>query len=123
MEIIWNILAAFFSGTAASLGIGGGGILLLYLVLALHMEQLPAQGINLLFFLPCAVLAMLLYTKKKLIRWKAVWPIVLGGVCGVGVGAWLASAVSPGLLAKFFGGFLLLLGLRELFAKTPQKAR
>ena len=41
-----TILAAFFSGLAGSLGLGGGGVLVLYLVLALGMPQLKAQGIS-----------------------------------------------------------------------------
>ena len=41
-----TILAAFFSGLAGSLGLGGGGVLVLYLVFALGMPQLKAQGIN-----------------------------------------------------------------------------
>lgn len=118
----WNMIAAFFSGCAASLGIGGGGILLLYLVLALDMAQLPAQGINLIFFLPCAVVSILLYQKQKRIVWQAVIPIVIGGVLGVGLGVWIASAIEPGYLAKIFGGFLLLLGLRELFQKNTKQS-
>ena len=118
--MLWNIAAAFFSGMAASLGLGGGGILLLYLVLALNMEQLQAQGINLIFFLPCAVIAIIFYTKKKLIDWKAALPILAGGVLGVGLGVWLAGAISAEWLARIFGGFLLLLGLREFFSKDKQ---
>jgi len=112
----WNLIAAFFSGTAAALGIGGGGILLLYLALALQLEQLTAQGINLLFFLPCAVVSICAYTKKHLICWCAALPIALGGLLGVLLGSRLASAVSPGILSHCFGGFLILLGLRELFS-------
>jgi len=112
----WNLFAAFFSGAAAALGIGGGGILLLYLALTLQLEQLTAQGINLLFFLPCAVVSLCVYTKKRLISWRAALPIALGGLLGVLLGSRLASAVSPGILSHCFGGFLILLGLRELFS-------
>ena len=65
-----TVLAAFFSGLAGSLGLGGGGVLVLYLVLALGMPQLKAQGINLLFFIPCAALSSIVYSFKKLIDWK-----------------------------------------------------
>ena len=41
-----TILAAFLSGLAGSLGLGGGGVLVLYLVLALGMPQLKAQGMT-----------------------------------------------------------------------------
>jgi len=118
MMTLWNLIAAFFSGVAASLGIGGGGILLLYLVLVLREGQLAAQGINLLFFLPCAVVSIFFYTKKRLIDWKAVLPLLLGGVCGVGLGVWMAGAVDAAYLGKAFGFFLLLLGGKELLRKV-----
>ncbi|MDR0883345.1 MAG: sulfite exporter TauE/SafE family protein [Oscillospiraceae bacterium] len=121
--MIWNIIAALFSGLAASLGLGGGGILLLYLVLALHMDQLAAQGINLIFFLPCALIAIFFYTRKKLIDWRAVWPILAGGVLGVGLGVWIAGVVPALWLARIFGGFLLLLGVRELFSRKEKPMR
>lgn len=66
-----TILAAFFSGLAGSLGLGGGGVLVLYLVLALGMPQLKAQGINLLFFIPCAVLSSIVYSFKSSSTGKA----------------------------------------------------
>ncbi|MDR1408754.1 MAG: TSUP family transporter [Oscillospiraceae bacterium] len=119
----WNIVAAFFSGMAASLGLGGGGILLLYLVLALNMEQLQAQGINLIFFLPCAVIAIIFYTKKRLIDWKAALPILAGGLLGVGLGVWIAGVVTAEWLARIFGGFLLLLGLREFFFRKTKSTK
>ena len=75
-----TILAAFFSGLAGSLGLGGGGVLVLYLVLALGMPQLKAQGINLLFFIPCAVLSSIVYSFKKLIDWKSVLLFAAGGI-------------------------------------------
>lgn len=122
MYWLWNSAAAFFSGTAASLGIGGGGILLLYLVLALQEQQLAAQGINLLFFIPCALISIVLYTKNRLINWKTVLPILLGGLFGVGLGSYLASVVEAALLRKVFGVFLLVLGAKELFAKKAKMA-
>ena len=82
-----TILAAFFSGLAGRLGLGGGGVLVLYLVLALGMPQLKAQGINLLFFIPCAVLSSIVYSFKKLIDWKSVLLFAAGGLPGVLLGS------------------------------------
>ena len=101
-----TILAAFFSGLAGSLGLGGGGVLVLYLVLALGMPQLKAQGINLLFFIPCAVLSSIVYSFKKLIDWKSV---LLGSLA--------VSHMNSNIPGKIFGGFLLLMGIKELFRK------
>ena len=112
-----NILAAFFSGFAGSLGLGGGGVLILYLVLSLGEEQITAQGINLLFFIPCAALSTVVYSFKKLIDWKTVLAAAAGGLPGVLLGSWLLRSMDPLWPGKIFGAFLLIMGLKELFAK------
>ena len=112
-----TVLAAFFSGLAGRLGLGGGGVLVLYLVLALGMPQLKAQGINLLFLLPCAALSSIVYSFKKLIDWKTVLLFAAGGLPGVLLGSLAIGHMGSGIPGKVFGGFLLLTGIRELFSK------
>ena len=53
-----DMIIGFLAGFAGGLGVGGGGILLLYLTAFAGVEQLSAQGINLLFFLPPSVLLL-----------------------------------------------------------------
>lgn len=115
-----NILAAFFSGFAGSLGLGGGGVLVLYLVLSLGEEQITAQGINLLFFIPCAALSTVVYSFKKLIDWKTVLAAAAGGLPGVLLGSWLLRSMDPLWPGKIFGAFLLIMGLKEFFAKQKR---
>lgn len=115
-----NILAALFSGFAGSLGLGGGGVLVLYLVLSLGEEQITAQGINLLFFIPCAALSTVVYSFKKLIDWKTVLAAAAGGFPGVLLGSWLLRSMDPLWPGKIFGAFLLIMGLKELFAKQKK---
>ena len=115
-----NILAAFFSGFAGSLRLGGGGVLVLYLVLSLGEEQITAQGINLLFFIPCAALSTVVYSFKKLIDWKTVLAAAAGGLPGVLLGSWLLRSMDPLWPGKIFGAFLLIMGLKELFAKQKK---
>lgn len=115
-----NILAAFFSGFAGSLGLGGGGVLVLYLVLSLGEEQITAQGINLLFFIPRAALSTVVYSFKKLIDWKTVLAAAAGGLPGVLLGSWLLRSMDPLWPGKIFGAFLLIMGLKELFAKQKK---
>ena len=112
-----TVLAAFFSGLAGSLGLGGGGVLVLYLVLALGMPQLKAQGIHLLFFIPCAALSSIVYSFKRLIDWKTVLLFAAGGLPGVLLGSLAIGHMGSGIPGKIFGGFLLLTGIRELFRK------
>lgn len=121
MSWVWAILASFLGAVISALGMGGGGILLIYLTVYLGMSQLKAQGIHLLFFLPVAAVALVLHTKNKLIRWRVALPFAALGLPGVWFGVELAQRAGSQLLSKLFGGFLLLIGLRELFAKPPEE--
>lgn len=111
------ILASVCAGLLGALGLGGGGVLLLYLTLWAGVGQLEAQGINLLFFLPTGLLAVVLHTKAGLISWRTALPAVATGVAGVFLGSYLAQAVGEAGLRKIFGLLVLILGIRELFAK------
>ena len=122
MDWLWNLLAAFGSGAFGAMGMGGGGILVIYLTLALATGQLEAQGINLLFFLPCAVVSMLINGIRKLIDWKQVLWLALGGLPATLLGIWLAGFMQGKWLGWIFAGFLILLGLKEFFAKAEQPA-
>lgn len=109
--------AALLSGVLGAMGMGGGGVLIIYLTLIAGVDQRAAQGINLLLFIPCALLALYFYQKKKLIRWKTAFFAAALGLLGAWLGTWLSGVMDVTLLRKIFGGMLLLIGLRELFAK------
>ena len=109
------LLAGFVSGALGALGLGGGSVLILYLTLFAGMEQAQAQGINLVFFVPCALLAVILYARKGLIA-RPLWlPAALLGLAGALIGSWLSGVIGSELLQKLFGGLLLLFGIREIF--------
>lgn len=112
-----NGLASFFAGTAGALGLGGGGVLVLYLTLYLHMQQKTAQGINLIFFIPCAVLSVIINRKKQLLNFKSLIPIIGGGIIGAIIGVISAGLFEPLILKKIFAVFLMIIGAKELFAK------
>lgn len=114
---IVRTVAAFCAAILGSMGMGGGGVLLLYLSLVAQTPQMAAQGINLLFFLPVGGVALLLHWKNHLVQWKMALPAILWGLLGAAAGSWLAGFVGNNLLQKGFGSFLLVIGLRELFTK------
>lgn len=95
--------------------------MIIYLTLFAGVEQAAAQGINLIFFVPCAVLAAIYYWKKKLIDWKTAIPCALAGLLGAAAGSYFSSWISGEWLGKLFGGLLLLMGLKQLFYKAPPK--
>ena len=119
MNMIWGSIAAFLSGMAGSMGLGGGSVFLLYLTLFAGVEQGTAQGINLLFFIPSAVIALIIYWKKHLIDWKTALLCSSLGVIGALAGAWLSTVIDGGILGKLFGVLLLIMGIKQLFYKKP----
>ena len=116
MDVISSAVG-FLAGAAGGLGIGGGGILLLYLTAFLNTEQLLAQGINLAFFLPTAAAALFGHIKNRFVKWKTALISVLFGIPGVFFGAYIANCIDKSLLRLVFSVFLLVIGLKLLFRK------
>lgn len=114
------LLAGLLSGVIGAMGLGGGAVLIIYLTLFAETEQMKAQGINLLFFIPIAIVAVIIYTKKKQIKWKTVIKISVCGILGTIVGWYLADFLGADMISKIFGGLLIALGLREIFTKKTK---
>ena len=113
-------LAAAFCGTLAGMGLGGGAVLIIYLTVFKNTEQLKSQGINLLFFIPIATLAVVIYAFKKQIKWKTVLPLAAFGIIGAFLGIMLTEYISNAWLSKIFGVFLILMAFKEIFAKKTK---
>lgn len=109
------ILSGLFSGIISGMGIGGGTILIPALTLFSHIEQHVAQGVNLLYFLPTAAVALWVHRKNNAVEWKLAVPVVLTGMIGAALGSWLALKFSPDLLRRCFGIFLFFMGGFELY--------
>jgi uncharacterized membrane protein YfcA len=119
--MVLGAAAGFLSGIIASMGLGGGAVLLLYLTLIANVPQQQAQGINLLFFLPCAMVALVIHGIKKQIEWKKAAVMALGGLPGAVCGWLLSGVFAPDILQKIFAVFLLFIGLKELFCSGSEK--
>lgn len=117
MSILISCIVAFLTGVAASLGLGGGMILIIYLTVFCGVTQLSAQGINLIFFIPIAIISLFFHTRNKLVEWKKILPSILFGVVGALIGTYLATFLGSHILTKLFAGFILFVGIRELFTK------
>lgn len=117
-----NAIVGFLSGVIASMGLGGGFVLLIWLTLFEGIAQRTAQGINLLFFLPVAVLSVIMHLRAGLINKKLVLSMIPGGILGAILGTLGSQVLGNDLLRKLYAIFLLAFGLRELFAKPQQKS-
>ena len=114
----------FLCGLGASIlsawGVGGGTLLLLVMTLFLGVDQWTAQGINLLFFLPTAVSALICHARGGYLDKPTLKHAVPLAVAAALAGAWIATALDVELLRRPFGVYLLLSGVSLLW---PQKRK
>lgn len=108
------IITGIISGFVTSLGMGGGSILILILTSFLNVEQQTAQAANLIFFIPTAIVAIIIHFKNKNVDKKIGKKLVFPCVIGAGVGAYITKFCNAKSLRKYFGIFLLVIGILEL---------
>ena len=71
--MIWVIVIGIVSGMISGMGIGGGTILIPALLFLQDMNQQQAQGINLIYFIPTAVIALITHIKNKNIETNRIY--------------------------------------------------
>lgn len=112
--IVWEIIAGLLGGVVGGMGMGGGTLTIPILTIFLHYEQLKAQGVNLIAFLPMSVVALIIHAKNHLVAFKETWLLaVVGCVFSLG-GALLANHMSNAVLKKIFALFLIGLGIWQI---------
>ena len=102
MLIVGTVLG-FLSG----LGIGGGSLLILWLTMVLHTDPQAARSINLLFFIPSALIACALRIKQGNLKVKPLLPAIIAGCTAAAVFSWISSILNVEILKKLFGIILL----------------
>ncbi len=117
-----SVIVATILGFLAGMGVGGGSLLILWLTLVLHTPVETARGMNLLFFLPAALISCLMRGKQGFLHIKNTFPAIFAGCISAAVLTWAAASIDTDILRKPFGILLLITGLRELFYR-PRKAK
>lgn len=116
--MIFDILAGFFSGLTASMGLGGGFVLMIFLTVIKGYNQIYSQAINLMFFIPIAIFSSIFHIKNKLVEIKPLIFFIIFGIIGVIMGFLVLCILPINILRKFFSLLLLFYGLKELFHKN-----
>ena len=110
LDIIVGTAVAVLSG----MGVGSGGLLVVYLTLAAGMSQAPAQALNLFFFLFAASASTAVNIRRRSIAWGCVILLGLGGAVGAIAGSAIAAVAKPRVLRMLFGIMLTVTGARGL---------
>lgn len=108
------------TGVLSAWGVGGGTLLLLCMTLFLGVDQLTAQGINLLYFLPTAGVSLLFHRKNGYLDASVLKSAIPFGVVFAVGGALISSAIDLSFLRIPFGLFLLAAGSSMLMRRSKQ---
>ncbi len=102
-------MSAFFA-VLTGLGVGSGGLFVLWLRFAEGMNQAEAQGVNLLFFSLCILSSTLVNLRFSRVVVSALLPLVFFGLLTSLPASFLAKSVDAALLSRLFGAFLVAAG-------------
>ena len=115
-------IAGAIGGLLGGMGMGGGTLLIPILTFFFDIEQKTAQAINLLSFIPMAVVALFIHAKNGLVQVKGLFPLcILALIFSVG-GSFLVKNMHSDLQSKFFGAFLCVLAIVK-FIKSFKQSR
>ena len=110
-----EILLGFVSGIISGTGMGGGAILIMLLSIFRGLNQYTAQATNIIFFIPTAVAAIYINIKNKKVNLKVAKTVILFGLIGVAIGINISKKIQVDNLRKYFGIFLLVISIYELY--------
>lgn len=124
MQWLTDILISSILGFLAGIGTGGGSLLILWLTLVRGISPEQTRTINLLFFLPSAVIATFINIRKDRVVIKKITPAVIAGCIAAAATSALGKNMDTEILKKLFGGLLIFAGLREItYKKRDQRLR
>ncbi len=108
---IFDIIISFSVSLLIGMGVGGGGILTVYLTVIGNIGQAVAQGINLLAYSSAALAATPVHLKNRDIdRKKVAFMAFCSGTGGV-IGAIFAKNIPGDLLKTCFSVLMIGLGI------------
>lgn len=115
-----EMLIGLISGAVSGTGMGGGTVLILLLSTIVNVDQHIAQATNLIFFIPTSISAIITNWKQKLVNKNIAIIISISGVIGAIIGAIASSKMEVNYLKKFFGIFLAIIAIFEIYSYFKQ---
>lgn len=105
--VLVGILSALF-------GVGGGILMVPFMVLVLDKGQHLSEGTSLLVIVPTAVVGVLMHNRGNFVSFRAAALLAGGGMGGAYLGAALALKLPAETLQVMFGILMALVGIRTL---------
>ena len=115
-DFIKFIIIGSSGGLLGGMGMGGGTVLIPLLAIFTKVPQKASQAINLISFIPMAVIALFFHFKNGLLRKKGILLIIIPACVFAVLGSVLLIFVKAEILKRIFGGFLIALSILQFFA-------
>lgn len=109
-------------GVLAGLGVGGGSLLILWLSIVIGLDPNTAKVINLLFFIPSAIISSTFHWHNGKLNISLTITAAVAGCISAALFSILSKEIDVQILKKLMGALLIITGLIELFQKRPQKS-
>ena len=114
-EILGFVFFGFVAGSiSASLGIGGGVVLVPALVILFSFDQHLAQGTSLAVIVPTAIVGAVVHARASRVIWRFALPLGIVGILGGLLGGRLALALDDLLLRRLFAALLFITAVRMI---------
>lgn len=110
-----TLLAAALCGIASALGLGGGSLLVLWMIFLAGVSPEEARAVSLLFFFPAASVTFLRVLLKNRPLLRRLLPVIVSGCLAAAGTGFVSSCLETQQLRRFFGYYLVLTGIRQLF--------
>lgn len=115
-----NQIILFFvgaiGGILGGMGMGGGTILIPLLSIFNLVAQKQAQAINLISFIPMAIVVLIIHVKNKLVKGDKILYIIIPATAFAVLGSIISTLIGGDILRRVFGGFLIVLSVLEFFS-------
>lgn len=121
MPFFITLILSTVLGLLSGLGVGGGSLLILWLTLVCKIDYPVAKYMNLLFFLPPALISTAVHFVQGKLSAKHILPAAAAGCVTAAVFTLLSGGWDTDILRRLFGGLLLLTAIRELRYKKQQR--
>ena len=117
MTAVLDLFVSLAVGVLAGLGVGSGGLLILYLTAVDGMSQIAAQGINLAVFGFALGAAVLFHLHRRSLGMAILLFVAVFGAVGAVTGSLLVPLLPTAALRAGLGVLLLFMGTVALLRK------
>jgi len=112
IKILIGACIGLFGGVASGFfGIGGGVVMVPAFMYFFAMDIKKAIGTSLLIIVPTAIVGATNYIRKGNVSWEMFLIVAAFAIVGGFVGSVVAQRLDSDLLARMFGGLLILVGI------------